>query len=242
MRKLIKSLSFGLVLITMLVFISSPALASKTDINTESPTEVTSVYNPDQQGNFVCKVNVPEDFDEIVCLVLMDNYGGPQNFLLLPENDYVLHDEVICGPYKVSGYVNNDTMLEYKVTRSVDSVKIDKKVDTEIELTVTGTKKTELKTPVNAPDTEIAEEGSVNNIASSETYTEAEVDSEPTPESSDNSTEEPEDTTEKDVTEENPGKSALEKIMISILGNVVFVGIIAGIVYVVRKKLIDSDK
>ncbi len=233
MKEFIKSLSFGLVLITMLVFVYSPALATGADTNIRTSIEVATIYNADHYGKFVCKVNVPEGFNEIVCLVLMDNYGGPQNFLLLPENDYVLHDEVICGPYRISGYVNSDTMMEYKVTRSVDSVKITEEEESKIELTVTGGPKSVSDIPVSESDTETVEEGNSTDIVTDEGTDEP--DFEPQPESSDVPEDEPEDIPDKDTTEENTGKSALERIMISVLGNVIFVGCIAGIAYVVRK-------
>ena len=214
-----------------------PALAVKADKVTVDSSNSDTTYNPDLYGQFSCKVNVPEGFDETICLVFMDNYGGPQNFLIMPENGYELQDEVICGPYRVSGYVNNDTMLKYKVTQSIDSIEITEDSDTHVELTVTNW--TELEDESSDSGLPVNEESAIiNDTDDSEPIANDQTESEDiNEEDSSSNTADIENTSEQENTDksESKEKSTLQNLLISLLGTVAFVFFIAGIVFLARK-------
>lgn len=95
-----------------------------------------SEYDLFHTGRVTFTVEVPDDFDEIVFVSLMDVEGGVQQFPIVPEGDYRLVEDVVCGPYRVSGFVDNDPWFEYTVLRDQEYISVTTEEDIDVKLTV----------------------------------------------------------------------------------------------------------
>lgn len=223
-----------------------------------------SDYDANAKGRITFTVTVPEGFDEVVIVSLMDTNGGGQIFPVLPESNYVLVENLPSGLYYVSAYVDNDPKMEYIVLRDCDEVTISQEQDAFVNFTVTGGPKegtegsestaapTEPPATVPAPtekpvQTDPTQEQEGSETPSGEATTEpSDVDTNPTDEyltdptvAPSDPTAEPSDPTEGEGTPKEPGEDKENpwwvNLIFTVLGTAAFVGIVFGGAYLYRK-------
>lgn len=176
-----------------------------------------SEYDLFHTGRVTFTVDVPQDFDRVVYVTLMDDDGSTQQFPILPESKYRLVEDIVCGPFMVSGFVENDPWFEYVVLRDQDTITVSPDQDLKVRLTVT-TEVPEIEEMV--PEDE--------DIAPDETEGSTEITEETAP--SESSPEEPKGAEDED-----------KPFWLEFLGTIFFSGLFAllafVVVYLVRKRL-----
>ena len=212
------------------------------------PVSAANEYDPSIQGRVTVTVKTPQGFDEVVYLTLMDSAGGGKNYPILPQSNYTLVENITCGFYYVSAFVNNDVFMEYVVLRNVDEVTVSEEKDLFIELTVTGgpqdvpdavidTDETisEETTPDTAPPAVDAPDASgaavPDETAPGEVGAETGSDNATTAPAIDSGTADD----ETDGAEEERERPFWADAAISFVGTAIFVGIVFLLVYLVRK-------
>ena len=187
-----------------------------------------TVYDPNVMGWVRAEVKVPEGFDKIVFFEVMDASGAPVAYQVLPENNYVFDQQLMAGPYRVNAYVHNDTMLEYAITKSVDTISVQEGKDSLVVFTVTG-------------GPEASEESSKVSVSNPSILDGAPVPSEDS-ESAPDSEDVPIEGSDADtVASESPSEDIPEEMgfwkqmLIAIAGTAVFVGFVFGAVYIARR-------
>jgi len=141
MKNTFKLFILLLLVLAMTVFTALPVFATEgaqSGAGVTFLTRINTSQGTDNYGRIRCEVEVPEGFDEFIILSLRDNVGASMNFTVLPESDYILVEEAPCGVYFVSGYVSNDTLMEYVVLRDQDYITVKDTGEVVIRLTVTG--------------------------------------------------------------------------------------------------------
>ena len=208
-------------------------------------TAAEAEYDPFSTGRVTFVVEAPKGFQKIVYACLMDSTGAIQQFPVLPESDYKLVENVICGPYQVSGYVADDPFLEYIVLGNKKDVMISTEKDQVLKLTVSGGSEEAGESPnADSGSEEIQEPVSSDSEepAVEDNPEEPEADSvsaEPTP---DLSSEDDFDDTEagdfdedSETVEEPTERPFWQRFLGSVVSSVIFMGIVFGLVYLFRK-------
>lgn len=222
MNKTGKYLSFFAMAVIMLICCAFSAFADK------DADGVEVAYDSNVTGWVRVEVKVPEGFDKIVFFEVMDANGAPSAYQVLPENNYVFEQQLVAGPYRVNAYVHNDNMLDYTVTKSVDTITVTEGKDALVVLTVSGgPEATEDSTaaPVTNPslaDGVPADTETPLNKSDSEEISVEETTADPA--ASDASS------------EEQPEEMGVGKrLLIAVTGTAVFVAIVFCSVYIARR-------
>lgn len=196
-------------------------------------------YNPSVLGRVTATVDVPNGFNEIVYLCLMDTMGGESSYAILPEGNYTLVENIPCGVYFVSAYVDNDIMMEYIVRRNANNITVSRDQDTFIALTVSGGPEGEApeeKELENLPVESIPETTPATNTTLPETSsnptTTAPSEVDQTGEQGD-----PAALTEQTIpgAQDDEVSSFWQDVLVSLVVSAGFIGLIFGIVYLYRR-------
>lgn len=224
-----KFTSLLLLVIFVLSLVSVPASAADYDRNV--------------RGRITVEAEVPDAFNEIVFLSLMNSYGEEQSFAILPESNYILAFDVPCGKYWVSAYVSNG-LLDYGVFVDTTKITVSQEADVFIKLSVVGgspeaTEDTQATDP--APSETEPEATAPAPTKPTEPPTEP---SEPTlsdtePGGEDKPSEPVTPTTpekpDKTDTDKDDGRPFWQEVLLTVLGTAVFVGIVFLIAYLYRR-------
>lgn len=219
-----------------IIFIFAVLLLSTTFISPAAAT--VNDYNPSVLGRITATVEVPKGFDEIIYLSLMDSMGAESSYAILPEGNYTLVENIPCGVYFVSAYVDNDIMMEYKVRRNADNITVSRDQDVFITLTVSGGPEEEI--PEEETDLgDLPIESSPETTPTPNPHETSGTPTATTPSEVDQAGEQEESTVSKE--QETPNVQAEEETpfwkdaLVSLVVTAGFVGLIFGIVYLYRR-------
>lgn len=186
-----------------------------------------SEYDLFNTGRVTFTVDVPKGFDRVVYVTLMDDEGATQQFPILPESKYRLVEDIVCGPFRVSGFVENDPWFEYTVLRDQDVITVSQDKDLKVHLTVTTETPEIIEEPVPAPEDSVEDVTEVEAVVPDET--------EDLPEETESAPSEEAEEDENHIG--NTAKSLFLKLLSAVFYSAIFAGIVIVVVYFVRKHL-----